>query len=782
MAPKWRVMLPPLLWALWLVGCPQPAKSESPAGFDQAALASLRNELTKAVDNGAAPGLVFWLERRGVVVHEEVGMRALIPTKESITSDTIFDAASLTKVVATTPCVLILIEEGKIGLEDKVSDWIPSFSGPERENITLRHLLTHTSGLRPGLPQEPAWHGYDTAVQLACDSVPLNQPGTVFRYSDINFILLGEVVRRAAGMPLNQMAEERVFGPLKMNHTTFLPPKTWLPDIAPTERDENGNFLRGIVHDPTARRMGGVAGHAGIFTTAGDLARYARMILAGGTLDGVRVLQPATIDLMRHVHTPPTVFDRRGLGWDIDSSYSKPRGDLFPIGSFGHTGFTGTALWIDPFSETFFIFLSSRLHPDGKGSVKDLYGRLGSGAARCVAGFDFTSIPNALSPRLSESEVPTVLNGIDVLHRRHYAPLRGLRLGLITNHTGIDQARNPTIDLLAGAPGIKLRALFSPEHGIRGALDQDKIEDGKDARTGLPIYSLYGERRAPSEEQLKQLDALVFDIQDIGCRFYTYISTLKLAIEAAAKSGKAFIVLDRINPLGGLSIEGPAAPDKRDFTACHDIPLRHGMTIGELARMFVGEQHLPVQLTVVPLEGWQRRLWMDETGLPWTNPSPNMRSLTQATLYPGIGLLESAVSVGRGTDTPFEILGAPYISDIELAHDLNALGLPGIRFIPERFTPTASIFKGKPCAGVRMLITSRDLFHPVETGLAIIATLQRLYPKDFKLHEVQRLLQDQFSVDALVTKPSAWRDIAARWRESADGFAQRRQPFLLYPD
>jgi uncharacterized protein YbbC (DUF1343 family)/CubicO group peptidase (beta-lactamase class C family) len=687
----------------------------------------VREVVRKAVAKGNPPGAVLHVESGEKQMTLVEGQRALSPAKEAMTEDTVFDAASLTKVVATLPSVLILMEQGKIELEAEVRRYLPEFRG----GITVRHLLTHTSGLRPGIPKEPEWTGYDVGIRRAVELEPEGPPDRFFRYSDINFILLGEIVRRVSGTALNEFAAKNVFGPLKMDSTRFLPPDDWKPRIAPTEKDQDGVMLRGVVHDPTSRKMGSVTGHAGLFTTAGDLAKYARMILN----NGAGVLKPETVRLMTTPHTIATVFERRGLGWDIDSTFSRPRGKLFPIGSFGHTGFTGTSLWIEPQTKTLVIFMSSRLHPDGQGSVRDLYEEIGTTVAQ---GMSFT----AAGPPWTrdEKEVPTVLNGIDVLVRRKFADLKGLRIGLITNQTGIDAQRRSTIDLLAAAPDVKLKKLFSPEHGIRGELDQEKIGDTKDKKTGLPVLSLYGERRAPSPEQLADLDALVFDIQDIGCRFYTYIGTMRLCMEAAAKAKKTFYVLDRVNPIGGLAVEGPAVVDEEKPTATHAIPLRHGMTAGELAAMMNAERAMGCDLKVIPVEGWRRGMLFDQTGLPWINPSPNMRSLNAAQLYPGIGLLEFSISVGRGTDSPFEVLGAPYVNDLRLAHELNKLGLPGVQFTPVRFTPTTSVFKGEACGGVRIAITNRDVLQPVQTGIAIATVLQRLYPKSFALEKVNTLL------------------------------------------
>ncbi|MCC6821659.1 MAG: DUF1343 domain-containing protein, partial [Verrucomicrobia subdivision 3 bacterium] len=539
------------------------------------------------------------------------------------------------------------------------------------------------------------------------------------------------------------------------------------------------------------RRMGGVAGHAGLFFTAGDLARYARMLLNGGELDGVRIFKPETVNLMTSVQTPEAIAGRRGLGWDIDTGFSGPRGKVFPLGSYGHTGWTGTSIWIDPFSKTFVIFLANRNHPTEKGSVGALRGRLGTLAAEAVADFNFTYVPGALSPRLPASTnvaaanaVATArlnlhtLNGIDVLVKHHFAPLKGKRLGLVTNHTGQDRERNATIDLLKAAPDVTLAALFSPEHGIRGALDEN-VGDSKDEKTGLPVYSLYGDRRKPTTEQLKGLDALVFDIQDVGCRFYTYTSTMGLCMEAAAEAGIPFVVLDRVNPINGLTIDGPVLTEKTSFVGFHPIPLRYGMTIGELARMFNVERKTKANLIVIELEDWRRDAWLEETGLPWTNPSPNMRNLKQAILYPGIGLLESALSVGRGTDTPFELVGAPYIDDVKLAEELNRAELPGVGFVPIRFTPTASVYKGQPCGGVYIMLNDRERCNVVDVGLQIARTLYRRYPKEFNPDKMKNLLLHGATL-AAVKADLPLDEIRAMWRMDRVDFEQRRERYLIY--
>jgi uncharacterized protein YbbC (DUF1343 family)/CubicO group peptidase (beta-lactamase class C family) len=756
--------------------------------FFSAKLAEMDAAVWQAIQNKKLPGGVLWLERNGSSYRKVYGQRALVPNLESMTEDTLFDAASLTKVIATTPSIMLLLERGKLQLDAPVHIYIPEFKANGKESITVRHLLTHTSGLRPGLSATPAWSGYEKAIQLACSEKPQNPPGTVFRYSDINFILLGDLVQRVSGMRLHEFAAKEVYRPLRMIDTGFLPKAALGSRVAPTEKVGN-EVLRGQVHDPTSRRMGGVAGHAGLFTTAADLARYARMMLNGGTLEGIRIFKPETVQLMTSVQSSGAVSTRRGLGWDIDSSYSGPRGKHFPIGSYGHTGWTGTSIWIDPSSRTFLIFLSNRNHPTEAGSVVALRSELGTLAAEAIAGFNFAYVPGALPSRAEARTAAVVqppapvsrlvLNGIDVLAKQQFAPLKGLRVGLITNHTGADRERNPTIDLLHQAPGVTLKALFSPEHGIRGALDE-KVPDSMDQKTGLPIFSLYGESRSPKPDQLKDLDALVFDIQEIGCRFYTYISTMGNCLEAAGKAKLKYFVLDRINPINGFAIDGPVLRGETSFTGFHSIPVRHGMTMGELARMFNAERGFQADLTVIPMQGWTRDLWFDQTELPWINPSPNMRSLTEATLYPGIGLLETtALSVGRGTGTPFEVVGAPYINDLKLAEELNRIGLAGVRFVPIRFTPTASVFKDKPCAGVNIVLTDRVRCPIVDLGMAIAQTLHRLYPKEFDLDKFNRLLVHRATIEAISAGKSL-AEIRQSWAADLEAFQKRREAYLLY--
>lgn len=388
------------------------------------------------------------------------------------------------------------------------------------------------------------------------------------------------------------------------------------------------------------------------------------------------------------------------------------------------------------------------------------------------------TLPNCL---LLAGEPPRVKLGIDVLTESNFALLEGQRVGLITNHTGLDGRGRTTIDLLAAAENLELVRLFGPEHGLRGEFDQAVIEDGVDQKTGLPVVSLYGPRRAPTGEQLADIDTLVFDIQDIGCRFYTYIATMKLAMKSASKANVRFVVLDRPNPIDGVTVEGPMRDAGEDtFVACHVIPLRHGMTIGELAKMFVADENLQVELKVVPAEGWQRSEYWDQTGLLWTNQSPNMRRLTAAVLYPGIGFLETTnISVGRGTDTPFEVLGAPWIDPWELQTELAKHQLPGVRFVPRYFTPSASKHQGERCGGVDLFVTDREVLNSVDVGLAVAAALAKLYPDHWQTKSLTRLLMHQQTKQAIENgKPL--QELKGMARQGVDSFKRRRAEFLMY--
>ncbi len=756
-------VLSALLAMVWSTGEPQSASAQSFSG--SAALDAMTEE---AIADGLIPGAVLVVGHEGQIIHRKAyGAQALVPEREPTSLDTMYDAASLTKVMATTPSIMKLLEQGKLRLASPVTDYIPEFQGGHSD-ITVRDLLIHFSGMRPDLDVEPLWSGYDVGISKAVVEQPASPPGTKFVYSDINFELLGEIVRRLSGKPLSEFAREEIFEPLGMKNTMYLPPASLRPRIAPTERDPETRIpLRGVVHDPTARFMGGVAGHAGVFTTADDLARYAQMMLNEGELDGVRIFSPLTVRRFTSPATPPDQPVLRGLGWDIDSPYSSNRGELFPIGGYGHTGFTGPSVWIDPATETFVVIMTNRVHPDGGKNINSWRSRVA------------TVVAAAVTSRDTRGGVHT---GLDVLAEQDFAALKDAHVGLITNHTGLDRSGRRNYKLMREA-GLNVVALYSPEHGITGVEDRTDIGDSTDAATGIPIYSLYDQGRtrfAPG--MLDGVDTLVFDIQDVGARFYTYSCTMLYALEEAGKAGIPFYVLDRPNPITGTHVEGPVLEDDlSSFVGCYDMPVRHGLTMGELAKMANAERKLGADLHVVTMENWSREEWFDETGLPWVDPSPNMRSLNAAVLYPGIALIESSpnYSVGRGTDIPFEQVGASWINGVELAFFLNSRQIPGVRIYPVEFKPTASVFAGQKIGGVRFVVVDREVFDSVGFGLELAHALERLYPGKIDFEGSSKLLGSRAVIETLKWGEEL-DDIEPFLSEELDTFLERREPFLLY--
>ena len=681
-------------------------------------------EFSRAADIDAAiehailqdriPGAVLLIGHEHRVIYQKAyGNRALAPAREPMTLDTIFDVASLTKIVATTSGIMNLVAGGKIAIDAPVTRYLPDFQGG-RSEITIRDLMTHYSGLRPDLDLEPEWSGYPTGIQRALIDKPSNPLRTRFVYSDINFILLGEIIHKVTGQPENEYLRTILFDPLGMTESGYLPAAALRPRIAPTETQKDGTILRGVVHDPTARFMGGVAGHAGVFSTAADLAKFCQMILDGGKdPSGKQIFPAAVVAEFTRTQSPAGKSARRGLGWDIDSQFSGNRGNLFPAGtSFGHTGFTGTSFWIDPATKTYVILLANSVHPKLRPAITPLRRLVATIAAEAVG---YTA---------------KTATGLDVLALRNFDLLRGKRVGLITNSSGLDSRRRRNLDLMRAA-GVNVVALYSPEHGFATLEDRPGIEDSRDPATGVHIFSLYGKTLRPTPEMLAGIDILVFDMQDLGVRFYTYPATMLYAMQEAAKAKIPFVVLDRPNPLTGQHVEGPMIDaNNLSFVGAFPLPLRHGLTIGELALMENAELKLGVSLTVVEMQGWKRADWFDATQLPWVDPSPNIRNLNAAILYPGLALLEYSTnySVGRGTASPFEQVGAEFIKGRDLADYLTGRHIPGITIQATRFKPDSSNLAGKTVEGISFQLTDREALMSVRLGMEIALALHKLYP------------------------------------------------------
>jgi SSS family transporter len=876
----------PLGYAFLNPGPPASANGKSIPDFTP--ISTLINE---AIAQHKLPGAVVLIGHDGkVVFHQAYGDRKLAgepgldgqpSPAEPMTDDTIFDMASLTKCLATATAMMQLYEQGKYQFDDSVAKYLPAFAANGKEKVTIRELLTHYSGLPADVSLKDPW-GLATpdkaeGIKRAMESTLANPPGTKFVYSDINFITLGALVEKLSGEPLNWYAAEHIFRPLGMNATNYLsidsacgkvqrigsalivpqrPPREgeiedcyshrspdlWDPskilNAAPTAHDDeskdnpaaNPNFdhlLRGTVHDPTTRRMGGVAGHAGVFSTAHDVSLYAQALLdkllhntgsfplKQSTLQLMtKPEQPATAEPGANIFTPdgqPTKgIATRGFGWDINTAYSRPRGSVFPIGSFGHTGFTGTSLWMDPQSNTYVILLSNAIHPRGNPPISGLRGQVATAAAQAL---------HLYNSQLGTTATPTAtLTGIDVLETTHYSTLteaahrhdNHLRLGVLTNQTGLDSQGRRTIDLLATeaakqVPGLTLTTLFSPEHGIFGKQDTTAIAAETDPATHLPVTSLYGPKdsdKRPSHDQLKDLDAVVIDLQDAGVRFYTYEAVTGYFLEAAAAEKKLghqleIIVLDRPNIIGGEQVQGPVSDEGREsYTNYMPLPIRHGLTLGELARYINGERRLPspvspnvkvplsAQLTIIPLQNWQRSQYFDQTGLQWINPSPNLRSVTAAALYPGVELLQfTNVSVGRGTAAPFEYIAAPYFDATALASTLSARNIPGVAFSASTVTIAEDAnrfpYHGQTLPAIHLTLTDRKQLDSPELGIEMISAIQRLYPKQFNLPRADRLLLSVNTMLALQNNEDP-RAVAKSWEPELNAFKQRRIPYLLY--
>ncbi len=859
--------------------------------------------LNAAVAAHHPPGAVVLVGHEGRVAFEraygdrklagEPGLDGEPSAAEPMTEDTIFDMASLSKCLSTATAVMQLYEQGKVQFDEPVEKYLPAFNAehdPERAKVTVRMLLTHTSGEAPDVDLKDAWGlekpDFMEGVHRALTTPLMSAPGEVFRYSDVNFILLGYMVQVLSGEPLDVYAQEHIFKPLGMTETRYLPLAkacgphrvvgaaiAWAPTpkgrmayacpkgdwstsllerIAPEAHDDEAKadpttnpdydrLLRGTVHDPTTRRMGGVAGHAGVFSTAHDVSLFAQALLdrlAGrpssfplkqSTLElmvapeqpGAEAGQIAAANAAEHAaiaagakgaaaglapHYPAVQGqDLRGFGWDIDTAFSKPRGVVFPIGSFGHTGFTGTSLWMDPGSDTYVILLANAIHPRGNAPISNLRGEVASAAAEALG------LYGSVAQAGSSGQTSETLTGIDVLEEKHFAPLLGgsglaghtFALGVLTNQTGLDRAGRRTVDILATdlpkvAPGAKLVAIFSPEHGIFGKLDSAHVNNETDPATGLQVTSLYGPTEAdkrPTHEELKNLDAVVIDLQDAGVRFFTYDTVTGYFLEAAAREKAEFhhdlkiVVLDRPDLIGGEQVQGPVSDEEltmgvASYIDYMPLPVRTGMTIGELARYVVGVKHLDADLTVVPMEHWSRRQYFDETGLPWTNPSPNLRTMTAAVPYPGLGFLDySAVSVGRGTDTPFELFGAAWMKAAEVAAALNARHIPGVSFTATTTSVAENAnhypFHGQTIGAVKVTVTDRRVLDSPEMGVEIMSVLHRMYAAQFDVEKTLRLVGSRSTVEA-VERGDDPRAIAEGWKPKLAAYVEAWKAFLLY--
>jgi len=792
---SWRYALRALLGVL-LLACGLPSAGlAAEASIADAARAigdanareQLRAIVAGQIEAGNIPGVVVLAgDARRILYRAAIGLRAVLPASEAMRDDTVFDLASVTKVIATTTAVLQLSERGAISLNSPVVRYLPEFGAAGKETITVRELLSHTSGLPPGLPPARRPGRAGDVLREAMSQAPIAPPGSRIIYSDVNFIVLGELVRRVSGQPLDAWCRAHIFEPLRMRDTDFLPGAAAVRRSAPTT-PKGSQMLRGRVHDPTAARMGGVAGHAGLFSTAEDLARFAQMILNDGRSGGTTVLRPESVALLATPASPLAAGAWRGLGWALAAPLVANRDRLPPLGMLEQTGYTGTGVWIDLVTKRFAIILTSRLHPYDRGDAAPLRQQvlalLASESAPLATPAIHDTVPGAAAALAQSMRLPLatgpVRSGIDVLEAQAFAPLSGLRVGLVTNRSGFDGRGVRTADALAHAPGVTLAALFAPEHGLASDIDAP-LADSFDAATGVPVYSLYGGSRRFVPATLEGLDALVFDVQDAGVRFFTYITTLGYTLQAAAARGIPVFVLDRPNPLGADVFGGPPMdPGKASsFTGYFPLPLIHGMTVGELARMFNARLGIGADLRVVAMQGYARHMRFADTGLGWVPISPSLRNAQQLDLYPDLGLVEGAnVSVGRGTPAPFTLLGAPWIVGKDLASYLERLGT-GASFEVTSFVPTEGRHRGRLCHGVSI---KAGMAHrpPGRLGLALAIAMHALYPRQFDLPAIRDSLGSDDTwrlIDAHASLTAVEQAVLA---QGAD-FAQDRARFLMY--
>lgn len=726
---------------------PEPEPVPFAIRIDTGSERALDDAVRSAIARGTAPGAVLVLARRdGVVFQRAYGELSVEPTRRPMPLDARFDLASVTKVF-TAVAALRLHDQGRLSLDADVGDWIPPLRGR-----TVRDLLLHRAGL---VAVDPLG-SYDTdraATLLRVFAGAVDGAPGDYRYSDLGFVALGEIVAAVTGAPLDEALRDLVSEPLGIE-ASFRPnpvaggSTTADADtrIVPTEyaahRGDPPPMIDGDVNDPRAWRLGGVAGHAGLFASAHDLARLARALMSPGLLSAEALREMTE----RH--------GDRGLGLDMRRRLGSS------ARAFGHGGYTGTWFWVDPENDFAIVLLTNRVHPDGGGGG-DL-GALRDALTRIAA----RAVPAAIP-------IPSdVMCGVDVSRATDFEALDGARVALFTNRSGVARDGTTTRELLERAPNVTLVRLFAPEHG----LDADReghIADGRSS--GVPVVGLFGPRRDPPPATLADIDVVVVDIQDVGARFYTYMSTMHRLLRAATLAGRRVVILDRPNPLGGVRVEGPVVQAERlSFVEHHPLPILHGLTVGELARLIVTEEELEVSLEVVPMRGWDPTKTWRELGLRWVASSPNLRDLRQVELYPGVALMEGMdISVGRGTDRPFEQFGAPWLDAAALRGHLEGLGYS---FEPVSFRPRSGPHRGRSCSGLR-IEGDGDV---VRLGFGLLTALHAEHADRLDFGRAGGLIADDRVLAAIVAgRPRG--ELPGLWADDLARYLVRRQPVLLYP-
>ncbi|MDZ4858753.1 MAG: DUF1343 domain-containing protein [Candidatus Hydrogenedentes bacterium] len=675
----------------------------------------IRAILQNAVLQARAPGAVAYVgDLEHTHAHVAVGARQTVPSELPAELDTIYDLASVTKVMATATSILLLHEAGKLDIDAPVSSILPI---PAFSAISALHCLTHTAGLNPGRPFYKELNTIDAMLERYAAISLTWPPGTRWLYSDVGYMILGRIVERVSGMTLDTFCKKRIFDPLELKNTAYNPPANWADRCAATEQCPwRGKMMRGEVHDENAYAVGGVAGHAGLFSTSGDIAAYIRALLTG------RILKLETVALMSELGAT-RAWPWQGLGWQLDAWTTKNFGFLPTRDSMGHAGWTGTSVWIDQRTSRFAILLSNTCHPsratrDNESLRKVFYGGIG---------------------KRYYPESANTHTGLDRLVREDFRDLRGERIGLLTHHAAIDQLGRHVLDVLALAPDVRLTRLFSPEHGIRGQAEAGAAVGAQ--RSAVPVVSLYGNRTAPTREELQGLDVFVIDLQDVGARFYTYPATMKACLKACAEAKLPVLVLDRPNPIGGAIIEGPIASRTDSLVCWGAVPTRHGMTMGEIAQHFRDTElkELGLNLSISMLDSWPVERMFSECSLAWLPPSPNIPTPETALLYSGTCLFEgSNLSEGRGTDAPFLQFGAPWVNARKTLEAVPESVLRGVEIESVTFTPRAipgkaaqPKYENERCDGFHVTVRNAQLARPLSLAIGMLVALKRTHPNHF---------------------------------------------------
>ncbi len=720
---------------------------------------SLHKALREAVSKAKCPGGVAYVGAKDeTYFFEAEGRRQVTPKPLPAERLTVYDLASLTKVIATTTAVMLLRDDGVLALDQPVSEHIPV---PSLSRFTIRNLLTHTSGLYAWHADYKDVHSVTEFVQRCADIEPDWEPGTRRRYSDPGFLLLGMVVELASRDSLDAFCRKRIFEPLGMKDTTFNPPPAMRERCAATAWCSwRGRVMRGEVHDENAYAVGGVSGHAGLFSTAPDVARFCRTLLAG------ELLKETTLAEMTRLGQV-ACYPWQGLGWQLDPWRGGPQGYLPSRAAFGHTGWTGTSMWMDRDTGLFAILLGNTCHPDREHRDSETFRRTfyDGVAARFYPGRGNTH------------------TGLDRLVLDDFAPLREKRIALLTHHAAVDELGRPILDVLKLAPDVHVKVVYSPEHGLRGQAEAGESVGGQTA-PGMEVISLYGRRRRPSRDELAGVDLFVVDLQDVGARYYTYPATMRECLAACGEAGTPVLLLDRPNPLGGAVIEGPAADEAGSPVCYAHIPVRHGMTLGELATLFLAREWPGPKpaLTVHPLDGWTPDFLFDSCSLPWLAPSPNIPTPETALVYIGMCLFEGTnLNEGRGTDTPFQLIGAPWLRPDVVLKEVEAEWTTGLQLTPDNYTPRAipgkaikPRYKDETCQGIRIDVTDPGMARPFTLAVALIQAIRRVHPAEFAWNDHFDALAGGPGLRRGVERGEGVRHMARQWREEIEAFEALR--------